>query len=665
MKLKNLFLFGITLFCLLIAGETMAQSFVKDLNITPNEATIQFEENPSMGYLIEIGGPGSYYWKTQVTDEKEITFKNKRQDGGSFADGNYTMQITPIIMLTPEQRTEMRAISNSGNAEEIAAFKTKVGIPNEVKFYNYNFHITQGDFVLPQKEEKMRTPSMSTNKAEEHFGSYASLTQRLSISSNFSGRSWGDNTMLNSDDQVILDDLIVDGSACIGQDCVNGESFGFDTVRLKENNLRIKAQDTSNSASFPTNDWQITFNDSSNGGANKFSIDDIDGGRTPFTIEASSPTHSLYVDNGGRIGFGTSTPVVELHSKNGDTPTLRLEQDGSSGFTPQTWDVAGNETNFFVRDASNGSRLPFKIRPGASDNSIYIDTDGDIGMGTSAPTSGAALDINSTDALRIPRGTVGTRPGGAEGMLRSNLDENSLEFHDGTAWNNILVEESQGKIGIENTGAAANISVNRTDGKSYALVAGGSFSGFYYDNTGSFAVQGMASPHSATSFPLATDLVVTGTGITVGTNGSGHTGESNAWNTFSDGNLKRDLRIIDNPISKIKSLNGYYYYWLKDRKDQSEQVGVVAQEVEAVLPQIVKTNKENIKTVDYSKLTALLIEAVKEQQQTIDSQQNEINVLNAELAELKTLKAQVAQLTELVLKQKDEAESASSEYGKE
>ena len=56
-------------------------------------------------------------------------------------------------------------------------------------------------------------------------------------------------------DQVILDDLIVDGSACIGFDCVNGESFGFDTIRIKENNLRIRAQDTSSTASFPTNDW--------------------------------------------------------------------------------------------------------------------------------------------------------------------------------------------------------------------------------------------------------------------------------------------------------------------------------------------------------------------------------------------------------------------------
>ena len=150
-------------------------------------------------------------------------------------------------------------------------------------------------------------------------------------------------------DFVILDDLIVDGSACVGFDCVNGESFGFDTIRLKENNLRIKFQDTSTAASYPSNDWQITVNDSANGGANKFSIDDIDGGRTPFTIEANAPSNSLYVDDGGRVGFGTSTPSTELHTIDGDTPALRLQQDGSSGFAPQTWDVAGNETNFFIR----------------------------------------------------------------------------------------------------------------------------------------------------------------------------------------------------------------------------------------------------------------------------------------------------------------------------
>lgn len=196
-------------------------------------------------------------------------------------------------------------------------------------------------------------------------------------------------------DIVHLDDVIVDGSICVGQDCVNGESFGFDTIRLKENNLRIKFQDTSATASFPSNDWQITANDSSNGGANKFSIDDIDGGRTPFTIEASAPSHSLFVDDGGRIGLGTSTPVVEVHVKDGDTPTVRLEQDGTSGFTPQTFDMAANETNFFVRDATNGSTLPFRIRPGAPTSSIDIAGDGDVGINTGSPA--AALHVRRTN----------------------------------------------------------------------------------------------------------------------------------------------------------------------------------------------------------------------------------------------------------------------------
>ena len=58
-------------------------------------------------------------------------------------------------------------------------------------------------------------------------------------------------------DFVIADDLIVQGSACVGLDCVNNEPFGFDTIKLKENNLRIKFEDTS-VAPFPTNDWQLT-----------------------------------------------------------------------------------------------------------------------------------------------------------------------------------------------------------------------------------------------------------------------------------------------------------------------------------------------------------------------------------------------------------------------
>ena len=64
-----------------------------------------------------------------------------------------------------------------------------------------------------------------------------------------------DDPSIRQVDQVIPDDLIVQGSLCVGLDCVNNESFGFDTLRLKENNLRIKFDDTSTVVGFPVNDW--------------------------------------------------------------------------------------------------------------------------------------------------------------------------------------------------------------------------------------------------------------------------------------------------------------------------------------------------------------------------------------------------------------------------
>ena len=279
-------------------------------------------------------------------------------------------------------------------------------------------------------------------------------------------------TSISAADFVINDDLIVDGSACIGFDCVNGESFGFDTIRLKENNLRIKFDDTSVAASYPDNDWQLTANDSANGGAAKFSIDDISGNRTPFTVEANARSHSLYVDDGGRIGSRTSTPSVEIHTIDGDTPTLRLQQDGSSGFTPQTWDVAGNETNFFIRDVTNGSQLPFRIRPDAPTSSIFIDVDGDIGMGTSSPAE--ALHVSNNGALNVQiensSGSGGSGfilignsgfSGSAGQVLQDGNGDLRMRVIGGTA-SGITVEQGTGNVGINTTAPTGTLEVNGT-----------------------------------------------------------------------------------------------------------------------------------------------------------------------------------------------------------
>ncbi len=197
-------------------------------------------------------------------------------------------------------------------------------------------------------------------------------------------------------DQVIADDLIVQGSACVGLDCVNNESFGFDTIRLKENNTRIKFDDTSTGTGFPNHDWQLTANDSASGGANKFSIEDITAATVPFTVTGSAPTNSIFVDSTGRLGLRTSTPVLDIHVSTTNTPAMRLEQTSGGGFTAQTWDIGGNEANFFVRDVTGGSRLPFRIRPGAPTSSIDISASGNVGIGTASPS--VKLDVESTGA---------------------------------------------------------------------------------------------------------------------------------------------------------------------------------------------------------------------------------------------------------------------------
>jgi len=181
-------------------------------------------------------------------------------------------------------------------------------------------------------------------------------------------------------DQVVPDDLIVNGeSLCVGFDCVDGEVFGFNTVILKENNLRIFFDDTSATASYPANDWEIVVNDSSNGGSNYFLIQDATAGTRVFRLDAGAPSNSLYVDSAGDVGLGTSNPLTDLHIQDNDTPTIRLEQDGS--FWPAyTWDIAGNESNFFVRDATAGT-LPFRIKPGAPESSLMINSDGSIMLG--------------------------------------------------------------------------------------------------------------------------------------------------------------------------------------------------------------------------------------------------------------------------------------------
>jgi len=156
----------------------------------------------------------------------------------------------------------------------------------------------------------------------------------------------------------------------------------------------------------------------------KRAIEDITGSKVPFTITAGASTNSIFVDSTGRVGLRTSTPVLDLHIATSNTPAMRLEQNNSGGFTAQTWDIAGNEANFFVRDVTGGSRLPFRIRPGAPTSSIDISASGNVGIGTASPSAllhVASTGSASTDGKLLANevmvfvrrlGTVAARPEG-------------------------------------------------------------------------------------------------------------------------------------------------------------------------------------------------------------------------------------------------------------
>jgi len=252
------------------------------------------------------------------------------------------------------------------------------------------------------------------------------------------------------DGQLIADDLIVQGSICSGFDCVNPESFGADTLRLKENNLRINFDDTSTSAGFAANDWRLVANDQASGGASYFAIEDSTAARIPFKIAAGAPANALLLSSTGNLGLGTATPVLDVQMTTTDTPAVRFEQTAAGGFTAQTWDIGANEANFFVRDVTGGSRLPLRVRPGAPTSSLDISNDGDTGMGTAAPTS--ALHIARATGpigVRLERttGTVATK---TNWVMFNEETTGRLHFTDDTAVPALRVPFKLGRNGVLN-----------------------------------------------------------------------------------------------------------------------------------------------------------------------------------------------------------------------
>lgn len=394
---------------LALSATATAEQFQFESHMLPNMLVIEPMDRAALDSAVEliVKGPDDYINRTRFRAGQPIEVGL-----GGLIDGTYRYELQ--LMRTPGPAPRRDGVSKISGATPDGAS----GV----------FTIVDGRLADRDLAE--------TSGAKP--ASKSSIGARL-------GSSSGSDTDDPGRSVVVPNDQIVQGSQCVGLDCNNGESFGFDTLRLKENNLRIRFFDTSNSASFPTVDWQLTANDSTNGGANKFSIDDVDNGRTPFTIEASAPSHSLYVDDGGRMGLGTSTPVVEMHTVDGDTPTMRLDQNGSSGFTPQAWDVAGNEANFFIRDVTNGSKLPFKIRPNSPADALVLEPAGTRLNNLTTFSAKVGMGVNTADHQLQVRGDSTDTPVKIEEISATNLVREMLRLEN-NGGSTIQFEDTSGDL---------------------------------------------------------------------------------------------------------------------------------------------------------------------------------------------------------------------------
>jgi hypothetical protein len=166
--------------------------------------------------------------------------------------------------------------------------------------------------------------------------------------------------------------------------------------------------------------------------------------------------------------------------------------------------------------------------------------------------------------------------------------------------------------------------------------SGGTNRGGYIDLT-TLAPGAGSNLAAAAASAAITDSNLKLKSLGVGTDASGVTGEIRATNDItafysSDISLKTNIKNIDNAMDKIQKINGVYFDWTDshliehggedDYFNRKHDVGVIAQEIETVLPEVVATREDGIKAVKYDRIVALLIEGIKELKEEINELKN-------------------------------------------
>ena len=108
---------------------------------------------------------------------------------------------------------------------------------------------------------------------------------------------------------------------------------------------------------------------------------------------------------------------------------------------------------------------------------------------------------------------------------------------------------------------------------------------------------------------------------------TGYISYNSGFTDVSDASLKENVEDIPDALSKVKKLRGRYFTWINELQGDKKQVGFIAQEVEEQVPEVVTEGASGTKGVSYGKLTAVLVNAIKEQQTIIEDLKSRIETL--------------------------------------
>jgi hypothetical protein len=367
-------------------------------------------------------------------------------------------------------------------------------------------------------------------------------------------------------------------------------------------------------------------------------------------------TERMRIDSSGNVGIGT-TNTTTFGAK------LYVSSAGSAQASMMVWNPGIGSGQVGVAAASSNLKVYNTYSTGTLAGGVGIDIDqnGNVGIGTSTPlrkldisgggfafteSGGASRNIHWGDTTNIYPVTIGGNATTGNCFLTFNTNT----F--GNSASERMRIDSLGNVGI-GTNAPTNFggtNLNVTAANSTVYASQLWTSGAYVmqalvQESGAVMSVGSRSNHK---FDICTNdttrISITNTGnvqintsLGVGTAGSGTTGEIRATNNitayYSDARLKDFKGKIGDALNKVSQLNGYYYTENQKAEEfgynnKELQVGVSAQEVKAVLPEVVtpapfdlikdedgkdiSKSGDNYMTVRYEKLVPLLIEAIKE-----------------------------------------------------